>query len=265
MKTIEFNKMHALGNDFVIVNNLQQKIDVKKIPIAQLANRHTGIGFDQLIIIENSDTADFSCRFFNADGSEAEQCGNGVRCVARFLHEENFCKKKSLTLQTKSRAVNIDIENYDAITVNMGIPELSGHTALEINNKSISLHILSMGNPHAILQVSSIQDTAIASLAPIIAQHAIFPAGVNVGFMEIVNKQHIRLRTHERGVGETLACGSNACAAVVAGITDQGLDDHVKVELTLGNLWITWKGNNEPVFMTGPASRVYAGYFSVSS
>lgn len=260
MKAIPFHKYHALGNDFVILNNLNNAIDIKKISIAALAHRHTGIGFDQLLLIEPGNQAEFACRFFNADGSEAEQCGNGVRCVARFLHEEKLCEN-SLSLQTKSRVVEIEIKNYDAITVNMGVPTLSAPVTLQIADQAFSLDIVSMGNPHALCYVSSIQDDALIEYGEMIATHPKFPQGTNVGFIEIIDKSHIHLRTYERGVGETYACGSNACAAVVAGIAQSKLDEKVEVKLELGSLLVGWEGNNTPVWMTGPTSKVFVGNF----
>lgn len=266
MRNISFHKMHALGNDFMVINHLHPTFAIHQLNIPQLAHRHTGIGFDQLLLIESAQQADFSCRFFNADGSEAEQCGNGVRCVARFLHEEQLLLKNSLTLDTKAGIIAIDIENYDAIRVNMGKPIVNATPQLvTLHEKTFSLQPISMGNPHAILSVPSIDQIEIADWGRALSTHALFPAGVNVGFVEKINPQHIRLRTYERGVGETYACGSNACAAVVAGIANHQLDPKVIVELALGNLQIEWQGQHAPVYMTGPASRVFNGTLSSSA
>lgn len=258
--------MHGLGNDVVIINEKLPSLE-KKI-IQQLANRHIGIGFDQLLLLEPSNKADFSCRIFNADGSEAEQCGNGMRCVARFVHESKLTAKKNLLLETKAGIISVDIHNYDNIRVTMGTPKLQQKNLILTpaidNSFSQEISVLSMGNPHAILQVKSIHNFPVSKIGAAIENHVFFPQGVNVGFMEIVNPEHIRLRTFERGVGETLACGSNACAAVVAGIWNNLLDKKVKVELTLGFLWIEWPGEKEPVIMTGSANRVFDGAFPVS-
>lgn len=262
---IKFCKMHGLGNDFVVIDAINQIISLKKIPIRILANRHLGIGFDQLLVIKKSHIADFACRIFNADGSEAEQCGNGMRCIARFVHEEKLIRKKSFSIATPCGRVHVKIQNYDAIQVNMGIPQPGLSTVISAKkwpgfrgNKQ-ALTTLSMGNPHAILQVPSLKNFPVGKIGSYLATHSLFPNGINVGFMEILNRKHIRLRTFERGVGETLSCGSNACAAVVAGIIHSWLDHCVKVELCYGNLHIEWQGENKPVLMTGPATRVYMG------
>lgn len=262
---IHFTKMHGLGNDFVVIDAISQSISIEQIDIPTLAHRHLGIGFDQLLIIQSSQSADFACRFFNSNGSEAEQCGNGVRCVARFIHEKKLSQKKSLQLETKAGIVTVVIHDYDTIEVAMGIPifaaEKIPYQPALATKLNLAMSVLSMGNPHAVLQVDSIQDAPVSELGQKIATHPAFPESVNVGFMEIVNRQHIRLRTYERGVGETCACGSNACAAVVAGIMNHLLDHKVKVELAFGDLWIEWRGENNSVVMTGPATRVFDGSF----
>lgn len=273
MNPFNFIKMHSLGNDFVVIDGLSQSIDVSKLPIEQLAHRHLGIGFDQLLWIKSSSLADFACIIFNADGSEAEQCGNGMRCIARYLHEEKLTLKKTLSLETKAGIIEIQIYDYNRIEVNMGFPRFEPHEipfntdeiqnqyelVLEDNNLNVAVSILSMGNPHAIVKVDSTQHFPVANIGPLIATHSLFPQGTNVGFMEVLKRNHIRLRTFERGSGETLACGSNACAAVVAGILNNSLDSQVKVEFMLGDLWVNWKGKNHPVMMMGPASRVFSG------
>lgn len=261
-QTIRFTKMHGLGNDFAVINNITPSISLKHLPILRLANRYLGIGFDQLLLIETSQHADFFCRIINADGSEAEQCGNGLRCVARFIVEENLTAKKSFRLETKAGVFPVLIHDYQSIQVSMGEPIFDNTYELSVA-KPVMLSVLSMGNPHAIVQVPSVEDTNVAELGPQIEAHSSFPLGVNVGFMEVVNRQHIRLRTFERGVGETLACGSNACAAAVAGIQNKILDSTVKVELIFGNLFIEWLGAGNPVIMTGPASSVYQGTFNL--
>ncbi len=255
MQPIKFCKMHGLGNDFVVIDCIHQTLDLKKFPIKQLANRHMGIGFDQLLLIEKSKQADFACRIFNSDGSEAEQCGNGMRCVARFVHEEKLTAKKSFSIATKAGVVNVLIHDYDTIQVSMGIPIFQP----KLNTAAVELSALSMGNPHAILQVKSVKEAPVLELGPTIAMHSAFPHGVNVGFMEVVNRQHIRLRTFERGAGETLACGSNACASVAAGIKNGLLDRKVKVEPTLGSLWVEWPDDQQVMLLTGPAVKVFVG------
>lgn len=267
-RPLTFVKMHGLGNDFVIIDAVNQPIQLQVSTIQQLSHRHTGIGFDQLLLIEKSQQADFFCRIYNADGSEAEQCGNGMRCVARFLQEEHLTDKKSLSLETKAGIIAITIHDYDTIEVNMGVPLFEPKDipflAKQVEplypihippHDMMHIAVISMGNPHAILFDSD----AVREIGPLIATHNLFREGTNVGFVEIINPHHIRLRTYERGVGETLACGSNACAAVVAGIINHKLTNPVTVELALGQLNVKWEGKNHPVMMTGSASRVYSG------
>ncbi len=273
MNTILFSKMHGLGNDFVVIDGVSQSIQLKNLSIKQLANRHTGIGFDQLLLIAPSQQADFSCIIFNADGTEAEQCGNGMRCVARFIHENNLSHKKIITVETKAGISTLLIDDYEHIRVNMGNPGFEPseipfnadrerrlyEIPLDDGQPGFALAVLSMGNPHAILQVSSIKKFPVAKFGPQISTHRLFPKGVNVGFMEVVSANHIRLRTVERGSGETLACGSNACAAVVSGIRNNILEKKVRVELALGDLWVEWENEKDPVFLTGPAAHVFSG------
>ncbi len=275
MNTFNFSKMHGLGNDFIVINGITQSIDKAKLPVKQLADRHLGIGFDQLLLITPSKKADFACVIYNSDGTEAEQCGNGMRCIARFIREEKLSDKKVLSIETKAGIIEILIHDYDRIEVNMGLPRFEP-SEIPFRSSSVkklyelsfgdgqpgfALSILSMGNPHAILQVSSIQQFPVNTIAPLIAAHSFFPEGVNVGFMEVLTKKHIRLRTFERGAGETFACGSNACAAVVAGIVNNLLDHEVKVELSFGDLRVKWEGMNKPVILTGPASFSFSGCY----
>jgi diaminopimelate epimerase len=258
-QSIKFTKMHGLGNDFVVINAIAQSVDINHLPIAALADRHTGIGFDQLLIIEQSTQADVFCRIFNSDGSEAAQCGNGMRCIARFIQEEKINTKSHVTIELKHGIVEATLKNFNEITVRMGIPELQGATELTLDDQNYFLTTLSLGNPHAILQVPSINTFPIKDVGPKISTHTAFPDGVNVGFMQLIDRQTIRLRTFERGAGETLACGSNSCAAVVAGIQNDLLDHQVTVQLAKGHLQIEWAGQAASVLMTGPAERVFDG------
>ncbi len=262
-KLIPFAKMHALGNDFVI---MQAEKPLETLPVKHWADRHRGIGFDQLLIIEASTQADFFCRIFNADGSEAEQCGNGLRCVARYIVEHQLSAKKNLSLQTKSGIYPVIIENVDRIRIAMGIPRIQEKAmtlALPHHEDKVTMTVLDVGNPHAIIRVSDLQPNITRNLGPIISTHAYFPQGVNVGFMQIKNEHHIVLRTYERGSGETFACGSNACAAVAAGITNGWLQSPVQVECCDGSLEIAWEDNNKPIQMSGPATHVFAGEIEV--
>lgn len=264
---MHFTKMHGLGNDFVVLDATTQPINWQALPIAHLANRHLGIGFDQLLVITTpSARADFACLIFNADGSSAEQCGNGMRCIARFIHENQLTTQSFFTLETPAGLIPVTIaEPYEKIMVQMGVPTFTTpalqtmplqHTLLPAQFVQ-----LSMGNPHAILKVDTIKNFPVNDLGAKIAALDLFPEGVNVGFMEVVAKDHIRLRTFERGAGETYACGSNACAAVAAGIRDYGLAKKVTVELALGSLWIEWEEEKQPITMTGPAVKVFEGLF----
>lgn len=273
MKKINFCKMHGLGNDFVILDGVSQQIDSKTLPIPQWAHRQLGIGFDQLLLIQAGQQTDFSCLIFNSDGTLAEQCGNGMRCVARFIHEEKLINAKNFSLATAGGRVEAFIQDYNHIQINMGVPRFEPQAIplladkarklyeipLEDNQPGFALSALSMGNPHAILQVTGIEKFPVRMIGEKIAQHPLFPAGVNVGFMEVLDEQHIRLRTFERGAGETFACGSNACAAVVAGIINHLLASKVKVEMKYGDLWVEWAGEETAVLMTGAATRVFSG------
>lgn len=261
-KPIRFTKMHGLGNDFVVIDALHQAFDVSKIRINHLSDRHVGIGFDQLLLIEPSKQSDFFCRIFNSDGSEAEQCGNGLRCIARYIHEEKLHATSHVNIETKAGIFPIEIKDYDHIRVTMGAPtvkETLVQLALNEDAKVIPLSILSLGNPHAVTRVESIDSIIDDKLATNISSHVYFPHGVNVGFMQVINNKHIRLRTFERGAGETFACGSNACAAAVAGILNGWLQNAVEVEFRNGSLMIEWNGEGKPIHMTGPASRVFDG------
>lgn len=261
--TIHFCKMHGIGNDFIVLNGITQSIVLDQLPIKQLANRHVGIGFDQLLLVEKSLIADVACRIFNADGSEAEQCGNGMRCVARFIQEENLTEKDSITIETKAGVISVTIKDYDTIEVIMGNPCFQPEKIpLKLSTTEVNVAVVSMGNPHAILQVPDVKNFPVEEIGKELAVHPAFPAGVNVGFMEIIDRQHIKLRTFERGAGETLACGSNACAAAAAGIYNQWLDHSVDVSLPGGGLKIEWQDENQPLKMTGPAMMVFSGEVS---
>lgn len=260
MKKLVFSKMHGLGNDFIVIDALRQPASLETPLIAKLADRNQGIGFDQLLLILPSKNADFVCRIFNADGSEAEHCGNGLRCVARYVHEEGICKKDRLTLETQAGKIEVDIPNYEHIRVNMGIPLIQPEALqVSLDDSELDLTLLSLGNPHAIQRVKACETTPVAAWGRRIEGLPAFPKGVNVGFMEVQNRQSIRLRTYERGVGETLACGSNACASVVAGISRAWLDSKVEVNLPRGVLEVSWDGPEQRVYLTGPAARVFSG------
>lgn len=271
--TIKFTKMQGLGNDFVVLNALEQSFNLTALQIQRMANRHYGIGFDQLLMIEPSDNnhADFNYRIFNADGSEVGQCGNGARCVARYLYAHAYIKKSHIILATRTSRLNIQLESNDLVTVDMGPPNFEplqipcraeqrmDKYELNLEGQTIQFGAVSMGNPHAVILIDDIQNVPIATLGPKLQQHQFFPEQVNVGFMKVIDRQHIRLRVYERGAGETLACGSGACAAVAIGRTWQLLDHTVNVTLAGGSLRVHWPGEPQSLLMTGPAEFVYTG------
>lgn len=270
---LKFTKSHGLGNDFVILNALDKPIELSKPQIKHIADRHLGIGFDQLLILSHSALAkaDFKYRIFNADGGEVEQCGNGVRCITRFISENKLCDKELLCLESQAGLVSVELRGDDTIRVDMGEPNLvpanipfnrnvqEKNYSLDLFEQELTIMVVSMGNPHAIILVDDVAKANVVTLGARIAKHRDFPEQVNVEFVEIVNRKLIKLRVYERGVGETLACGSGACAAVVAGIINGILDSCVTVELPGGYLKISWQGDGSSVFMSGPAVSVFEG------
>ena len=270
---LRFTKMHGLGNDFMVVDMVTQSVRLSPEQIRDLADRRFGIGFDQLLLVEppSRPEMDFRYRIFNADGGEVEQCGNGARCFARFVRDKKLTVKELIRVETAKGDIELRVEKNGDITVNMGEPVLDPWDIpfktdrqsitynLEVDGRELEIAAVSMGNPHAVLQVEDVDSAPVEKLGPVIHRHVRFPERCNAGFMEIVNPSEIRLRVYERGVGETLACGTGACAAVVAGRLRGMLEETVTVTLPGGSLSITWKGEGYPVMMTGPASRVYEG------
>ena len=271
--TLAFTKMHGLGNDFVVIDAINQSVFLAPEQIRLLADRHLGIGFDQLLLVETATVpgADFRYRIFNADGGEVGQCGNGARCFMQFVHEQGLTRKTELQVETAGGPLQLSQTADGRITVDMGVPRLEPANipftaaaqdttyTLEVNGTRLEIAAISMGNPHAVIQVDAIHSAPVAELGPLIESHPRFPEHVNVGFMEIVDTDTIRLRVYERGAGETLACGSGACAAVVAGRLQERLSATVKVLLNGGELVVSWIGTGHPVLMTGPATTVYQG------
>ena len=269
---VNFTKMHGLGNDFVVINALEQAVELDPEQITRIAERRLGIGCDQLLVIRpgRREQADFLCSIYNADGSEAEHCGNGLRCVAAFLRDNGLTSKDELVAETGAGLVKLYHEG-DLVRVNMGIPNFEpAHIPLaateerqfynlDVDGMNIECVALSLGNPHAVLLVKDVDDTPVTGIGPEVQRRALFPKGVNVGFMQILDNSHIRLRVFERGAGETPACGSGACAAVVAGIKVYSLDGNVDVSLPGGSLAVSWAGDREPVWMTGPSATVFEG------
>lgn len=270
---LEFTKMHGLGNDFVVIDAINQPVSLTPEQLRLLADRHLGIGFDQLLLVEaaTSPTADFRYRIFNADGGEVGQCGNGARCFMQFVHEQGLSDKTTLRVETAGGPLQLTRSAAGQITVDMGVPRLEPAEipfiaaarditySLDANDLRLEIAAVSMGNPHAILLVDAVDSAPVAELGPLIENHPRFPERVNVGFMEIVDADTIRVRVYERGAGETRACGSGACAAVVAGRLLERLSATVKVLLNGGELVVSWVGAGHPVLMTGPATTVYQG------
>ena len=270
---IQFSKMHGLGNDFMVVDGVTQKVFFSPDTIRRLADRHFGIGFDQLLLVEPpyDPEQDFHYRIFNADGSEVQQCGNGARCFARFVRLKGLTNKERIAVSTMSGRIVLQVEQDNQITVNMGVPEFEPAKVpfraqkavktylLRVAEQTVMCGVVSMGNPHCVLNVPSVDEAPVAQLGAQLERFDRFPERVNVGFMQVVSPQEIRLRVFERGAGETLACGTGACAAAVVGMQQGLLRDRVKVHLPGGSLQIAWKGAGQPVYMTGPAEQVFDG------
>lgn len=268
---LKFTKMHGSGNDFMVVDAINQAVSLTTEQIARLAHRQFGIGFDQLLLVEPSHVADFKYRIFNADGSEVAQCGNGARCFARFVYDQKLTPKHEISVETASGIITPKLEENGLVTVNMGAPRFApadipfiaeaaaASYILTIDQQPLTIAAVSMGNPHAVQIVDDVETAAVVSLGSQIEHHPRFPQRVNAGFMQIIDSQHIKLRVFERGSGETLACGTGACAAVVAGITWGRLQSPVKVSARGGELHVAWQGGTSPVMMTGPAVTVFSG------
>ncbi|GAL16209.1 diaminopimelate epimerase [Vibrio astriarenae] len=271
-----FSKMHGLGNDFMVVDCITQNIFFSPDLIRRLADRHTGVGFDQLLVVEApyDPETDFHYRIFNADGSEVEQCGNGARCFARFVRMKGLTNKFSISVSTKKGKMVLNIEEDDQVTVNMGVPEFEPSKIpfkakqqektyiLRAEDKTLFCGAVSMGNPHVVTVVDDVLTADVETLGPLLESHERFPERVNAGFMQVLNRNAVNLRVYERGAGETQACGSGACGAVAVGIVQGLLDEQVKVTLPGGELNIQWKGPGKPLYMTGPATHVFDGQLS---
>ncbi len=270
---LSFIKMHGLGNDFVVFDAINQKVDLSTQQIRFIADRHFGVGCDQVLLVEppRSLDTDFYYRIFNADGTEVEQCGNGARCFANFVQATGLSDREILRVGTRAGTLHLRHEENGLVKVNMGAPKLepaeipfeaearSNHYTIEVGNKPLKIAALSLGNPHAVLQVESVADAPVKKVGSLLEQHPRFPQRVNVGFMAIRDRRHIDLRVFERGTGETLACGTGACAAMVAGRMNGLLDEQVEVTLPGGTLVVSWAGDDAPVWMSGPAVQVFEG------
>lgn len=274
---MQFSKMHGLGNDFVVVDGVTQNVFFTSETIQRLADRHRGIGFDQLLLVEPpyDPELDFHYRIFNADGSEVSQCGNGARCFARFVTLKGLTNKKDIAVSTQKGNMVLTVKDDNQIRVNMGEPiwepakipftanKFEKNYILRTDIQTVLCGAVSMGNPHCVVQVDDIQTANVEQLGPLLESHERFPERVNAGFMQIINKDHIKLRVYERGAGETQACGSGACAAVAVGIMQGLLNNRVQVDLPGGSLIIEWDGVGHPLYMIGEATHVYDGFITL--
>jgi diaminopimelate epimerase len=270
---LKFSKMHGLGNDFVVLDGVRQQVSLTPEQLRYLGDRHFGVGCDQILLVERPGQAglDFRYRIFNADGGEVEQCGNGARCFVRFVHEQGLTDKREIRVETMKGLITLRLEGDGNVTVDMGIPRFSPAEIpflhdddvviynLDVADETLEISVVSMGNPHAVQVVDCVDQAPVGTHGPLIESHERFPQRVNAGFMQVVDKHAIRLRVYERGAGETMACGTGACAAVVAGIRRGLLESPVRVTTRGGDLTIAWGGEARPVMMTGPAVTVFSG------
>ena len=270
---LPFTKMQGAGNDFVVLDGVSRPIDLSPDQYRAIADRHFGVGCDQILLVEppTGPEMDFRYRIFNADGGEVQQCGNGARCFVRFVHEKGLTPKREIRVETASGIIVPKLEADGRVTVDMGPPRFEPAVVpfdassrqktytLDVAGRELEISVLSMGNPHAVWLVDDVDTAPVAELGPLIERHPRFPERVNAGFMQIVGRDEIRLRVFERGSGETLACGTGACAAAVAGMTRGLLDAAVTVHARGGDLTLRWAGEGQSVFLTGPAVTVFHG------
>jgi diaminopimelate epimerase len=270
---LKFSKMHGLGNDFVVLDGVRQSLTLTPEQLRHLADRHFGVGCDQILLVEPAvqPGVDFRYRIFNADGGEVEQCGNGARCFVRFVHDQGLTEKREIRVETMSGVIGPRLEADGLVTVDMGVPVFEPEKIpfvspsaemvqpLMVRDRDVMITAVSMGNPHAVQVVADVDEAPVAKDGPLIETHPRFPQRVNAGFMQILDRHAIRLRVHERGAGETLACGTGACAAAVTGVVRGLVDSPVRVETRGGDLSIAWAGVGTPVLMTGPAVTVFSG------
>lgn len=275
--SLNFTKMHGLGNDFVVFDAINQPVSLSTEQVRFIADRHFGVGCDQILLVERAQQSgvDFRYRIFNADGSEVQQCGNGARCFARFVRDKGLSDQDSIVVETASGIITLNIEADGQVRVDMGIPNFEPEALpfaavkrreryeLLVNDENLKVGVVSMGNPHVVWPVNSVDNAPVEQLGPLLESHSMFPERVNAGFMQVVDRNYIRLRVYERGVGETLACGTGACAAVAVGRSWGLLDDEVTVSLRGGELTIRWAGEGEPLWMIGPAETVFEGEISL--
>ena len=256
---LAFTKMQGAGNDFVVLDFTEKSFPLTEKQIRFLANRHFGIGCDQILVVEKSSKADFRYRIFNADGGEVEQCGNGARCFVKFVHARGLTDKREIRVETLGGIIVPRLDGDGEVSVNMGSPVFESTETLQVEGKSVELTILSMGNPHAVQIVADVAAAPVTTQGPLLERHRRFPKRVNAGYMQVLDRGRIALRVWERGAGETLSCGTGACAAAVAGISGRLLDSPVRVETRGGALTIAWAGGDNAVWMKGPAATSFEG------
>ncbi len=274
---LRFTKMHGLGNDFVVLDRLSQHVRLNNSLVKRLADRRFGIGFDQLLVVDHPHDPDVDFRYaiYNSDGSEVAQCGNGARCFAKYVTDKRLTGRNPIRVETNAGILELQLNKDQQVRVNMGLPELEPQRVpfraaqraltytLEAGGQSFELSAVSLGNPHAVIVVDDCANTPVAELGQQIGSHQDFPQGVNVGFMQVLDQENFELRVFERGAGETLACGSGACAALVAGITRGLLANKASAHMRGGLQQLEWQGEGTPVFMTGPATTVYEGQIRI--
>ena len=271
--TLSFTKMHGLGNDFMVVDAISQPFRLRPEMIRKLADRHFGVGFDQLLVVEppGLPDVDFRYRIFNSDGSEVEQCGNGARCFARFVRDQRLTNRRVIRVQTAAGVIELRVGRDGWVSVNMGVPELNPAAIpfaaesrqmvypVEVNGQTLELSAVSMGNPHGVLLVDDVDTAPVETQGPALERHPRFPSRANISFLQVIDRGRARLRVFERGAGETLACGTGACAAVVVGQLRGLLDNRVRITVPGGDLVIEWQGEGAAVMMDGPTARVFDG------
>jgi diaminopimelate epimerase len=274
---LRFSKMHGLGNDFIVIDGISQSVRLTPEKIRQLSHRHFGVGFDQLLLVEHpeSSSMDFRYRIFNCDGSEVENCGNGARCFAVFVRERRLTGKNVIKVETAGGNIELSVAANGEVSVDMGIPRLlpseipfiadreAPTYLLDVGSQVLEISAISMGNPHAVTVVENVNAAAVEVLGPLVEHHPRFPQRVNVGFMQIISPAEINLRVFERSAGETLACGTGACAAVVAGRLRNLLNEFVTINLPGGRMFVSWAGAGHSVVMTGPATTVFHGQVNI--
>jgi diaminopimelate epimerase len=257
---LAFTKMHGAGNDFVVLDSTREPFSLSRAQLQRIADRHLGVGCDQILVVEpGGPQVDFRYRIFNADGGEVEQCGNGARCFVKFVHGKNLTAKREIRVETLGGAIVPRLEADGEVSVDMGPPSRPVFESLEVDGESIAVAIVSMGNPHAVQVVADVASAPVTTQGPKLERHPRFANRVNAGYLQVRDRHRIALRVWERGAGETLSCGTGACAAVVAGIARGLLDSPVRVETRGGALTISWAGGDNPVRMKGPAETVYEG------